>query len=198
MGRPLSYLCPSEKLTHVSSCPRSYDGDMSQRESQWPRETMFTALCPLSVPAVTLHFPFCQRNFSGGCSSEPRHSQFLRCLGEFQFRRGLDSLPFWFSLYSEARKKGNADGRTRAGRVVRRWRRKCQRKWALCLDGSVSYPRKPPLSTPEGRWIYVSSHTRAAGFDNGTIPVSFSIHGEPKDNAIGKGHYDRLTERAGG
>ena len=170
----------------MSICPRSYDGDMSQRESQCPRETMTTAPCPLSVPAAALRFPFCQRNFSGGCSSEPRHSQFLRCLGEFQFRRGLDLPPSWYSLHSEARKKGDADGRTRAGRVVTRWRRKCQReyqrKWALCLDGSVSWPRRPPFSTPEGRRTYVSLHTRAAGFDNGTITVSFSIHSRPTDN----------------
>ena len=117
------------------------------------------------------------------CSTQ----QFLRCLGEFRFRRGLDPPPSWYSLHSEARKKGDADGRTRAGRVVTRWRRKCQRecqrKWALCLDGSVSWPRKPPFSTPEGRRIYVSLHTRAAGFDNGTIPVSFSIHIRPADNS---------------
>ena len=158
--------------------------------------TIAPVRCPcLQLPFISL---FVNVNFQGFFL--PNHgnhnsSVVSRC---FSFAEAWTLPPFWFSLNSEARKKGNADGRTRAGRVVRRWRRKCQRKWALCLDGSVSYPRKPPLSTPEGRWIYVSSHTRAAGFDNGTIPVSFSIHGEPKDNAIGKGHYDRLTERAGG
>ena len=102
---------------------------------------------PLSVPAAALHFPFCQRNFFRGYSSEPRQTQFLRCLEMFQPYWGTN-LPFWFSLNSEVRKKGDADGSSGGGRVVRRLRRKCQRKWALCLDGSVSWPRKLSFSRP--------------------------------------------------
>ena len=136
------------------------------------------------MPAATLRLPFRQRNFFRGFVL-PNHgnhnsSVVSRSSG---FAEAWTCPPFRFSLYSEARKKGNADGRTRARRVVGRWRRKCQRKWALCLDGSVSWLRKTPFPTPEGRRIYVSLHTRAAGFDNGTIPVSFSIHSRPTDNA---------------
>ena len=60
------------------------------------------------------------------------------------------------------RRKGrelSAPGPGRGRGKVRRLRRKCQRKWVLCRDGSVGWLRKRSPSTPERGTVYVSLHT---------------------------------------
>ena len=128
---------------------------------------------PLSVPAAALHFPFCQRNFFRGLLFRTTANTIPPLSRDVSALLGHES-PFLVLLELGSAEEGRCGrkqrrgagglsgtgkGRIRAGRVVRRLRRKCQRKWLLCLDGSVSWPRKPPFSTPEGRRAYVSSHT---------------------------------------
>ena len=132
---------------------------------------MAVAHPPLAVPAATtlpLLSLFCQCDFSGAAlgiavTTTPPLSRDVSAL------LGLEPP---LLVLPAARKCGRREMETEgAGAVstesgleggrgkVRRLRRKCQRKWVLCWDGSVGWLRKRSPSTPERGTVYVSLHT---------------------------------------